>query len=329
MDKRTQKQSTAILRVLKDAKKPIGGTRIAKSLNQYGFNLSQRTVRWYLGFTDKAGLTKNFGKSGRMITKAGLEELSKSFVIDKIGLIASKIDELSYKMDFSINSLKGNVILNISTIHTEDYKKSLKQMLLIFKKNLGLGQFVTIGKPGSEIANFSVPKNRTAIGTICSVTVNGILLNAGIPVTSRFGGLLEIRNGEPIRFTQIINYDGSTLDPLEIFIKGKMTSVIKTAQTGNGIIGASLREIPAVAIPEAYKIKKKLDKIGLNGILMIGNPGQPLLDIPIAEGKAGIIVTGGLNPLAAAEESGIETDNVAMGTLFNFNKLTHVSQVKL
>ena len=325
MDIRTQKKITAILQVLRNTKKPLGGTRIAKSIRRYGITMSQRTVRYYLAITDKTGLTKNLGKRGRIITPAGCEELLKSFAIDKIGLIASRIDELSYQTDFSLHNLKGNIILNISTLHKKNINHALQCIQSAFKKQLGMGQFLIIGKPGSQLGNQTIATNQIAIGTICSVTINGILLKAGIPVTSRFGGLLEIRENQPIRFTQIINYDGSTLDPLEIFIKGKMTSVSNVIQTGNGIIGASFREIPAIAIPEAHKLKKKLNSIGLNGILMIGSPGQPLFDIPVSEGKVGIVVTGGLNPIAAIEENGIETKNIAMGTLFPFKELKHFS----
>jgi repressor of nif and glnA expression len=53
----------------------------------------------------------------------------------------------------------------------------------------------------------------------------------------------------------------------------------------------------------------------------VGKPNQPLLDIPVMEGRAGIIVAGGLNPLAAVEESGIRTENLAMGTLLDFSEL--------
>ena len=55
--------------------------------------------------------------------------------------------------------------------------------------------------------------------------------------------------------------------------------------------------------------------------MMIGKPGRPLLDIPVSEGRVGMIVAGGLNPIAAVEESGIATENVAMGSLFEFEQL--------
>jgi hypothetical protein len=140
--------------------------------------------------------------------------------------------------------------------------------------------------------------------------------------------LLEISKGRPVRFTQAINYDGSSIDPLEIFIKGGMTRVNEAVLTGNGRIGASFREIPSVAISRVEKLRKRLDKAGLGGILLIGRPGQPLLDIPVAEGRAGMIVAGGLNPMAAVEESGIVTENLAMGALVEFNNMIPFWELK-
>ena len=58
---------------------------------------------------------------------------------------------------------------------------------------------------------------------------------------------------------------------------------------------------------------------------MVGRPNQPLLDIPVGYGRVGIILAGGLNPLAAAEEIGIETRNRALHTLVDFSHLRDMS----
>ncbi|HUU49686.1 MAG TPA: NrpR regulatory domain-containing protein [Nitrospinota bacterium] len=328
MDIRIERKIIAMLRVLKDARRPLGSTKIAEKIENYGINLSQRTVRYYLAITDRLGLTRNLGRRGREITPAGEEELKSALVIDKVGLIASKIDTISYKLSFSPKTLRGDIILNISLIDKEDFKRSLKYILPVLEKRLGMGEFIVFQEPENQLGEYYVPPLKMAIGTICSVTINGILLNYGIPVRSRFGGLLEMRDGEPLRFTEIISYDGSSLDPLEIFIKGNMTTVNNVVLTGNGLIGASFREIPAVSIAEVNKIRKKLDQIGLGGILIIGKPGQNLLDISVHEGRAGMVVFGGLNPLAAVEEKGIKTQNLAMGTLYEFKKMKHLSSIK-
>jgi len=44
---------------------------------------------------------------------------------------------------------------------------------------------------------------------------------------------------------------------------------------------------------------------GLGGDMAIGEPSEPLLDIHVSEGRVGVILIGGLNPLAVLQEQGI------------------------
>jgi repressor of nif and glnA expression len=328
MDAPSRKKIISILNILHDAGKHLGSTKIAQKLQDTGVELSQRTVRHYLSKTDKDGFTQGFGKKGRIITAKGEEELKSSFVINKVGFVASKIDNLTYQMDFSLRRQCGNIILNISTIDRRELNKVIPKLQQVFRSGLGMGRYAAVISPGEKIGKKIIAESKIGIGTVCSVTINGIFLHEGIHVTSRFGGLLEMHKGRPARFTEIINYDGSSIDPLEVFIKGGMTSVNTAVLTGNGRIGASFREVPAVAIPAVEKIRRRLDKLGLGGILLVGRPGQPLLDIPVAEGRAGMIVAGGLNPIAAVEESGIVTHNIAMGSLYDFKRLVLFWELK-
>jgi repressor of nif and glnA expression len=330
MEINTQRKIIAILKVLSKAGRPLGSTQIGKHLQGFGIDLSHRTVRHYLSITDDLGLTRKFsGRLGRAITPRGEEELHDALVVDKVGLVSSRMDALSYKMTFKLKKRAGLVVLNVSLVDESSLKTCLSVMVPVFEKKLGMGQYLSVAAAGEKIGDFLVPARKAAIGTICSVSINGILIHAGIPVASRFGGLLDIYEGKPYRFTEIIHYDGSSLDPLEIFIKGKMTGVKKAVETGRGRIGASFREIPAVALPQMNRLVKELEKSGLGAVLAVGKPNQPLLDIPVVEGRAGIIVAGGLNPLAAVEESRIQTENLAMGTLLEFEDLVYYNDVRL
>jgi len=60
---------------------------------------------------------------------------------------------------------------------------------------------------------------------------------------------------------------------------------------------------------------------GIGGILLIGSPNQPLLEMPVGLDKVGMIIVGGLNPVAAIEEAGITTVSKAMSTLYKFSDL--------
>jgi repressor of nif and glnA expression len=190
---------------------------------------------------------------------------------------------------------------------------------------LGMGRFWTLARAGAEVAGFRVPPAEVALGTVCAITFNGVLRAAGVPVVSRFGGLLELHDGRPARFTHLIRYDGTTLDPLEIFIKARMTSVRAAAETGNGVIGASFREVPAVALPLVEKTVEQFRRAGLGGLIAIGDPSRPLLDIPVSQDRAGVAIAAGLNPMAAVHESGIPTANHAMARLWRFEALEAIN----
>ncbi len=321
MDIKTKRRTVAILRILQDTPGGLGSERIAKALELAGIELSERAVRNYLAQTDELGWTENLGRRGRRLTARGLSELEGALVVDKVGFIAAKVDTLSYQMDFNLAAREGRVILNISTVGLRDMKSAVGALAGVFRARLGMGRLAVIGFPGDRIGGFTVPPNCGAIGTVCSVSVNGIFLQANIATTSRFGGLLELSEGRPHRFNQIITYDGSSLDPLEIFIRGHMTSVMRAVRDGSGMIGASFREVPAVALPEVRRIVREMDDAGLGGVVAIGGANQPLLDIPVASGRAGIVLSGGLNPVAAVVEAGIPVTSTAMSTLCDYAAL--------
>ena len=147
----------------------------------------------------------------------------------------------------------GTIITNISTIEKGYLVRALEYMNPVFGKKLGMGTRLAIAREGEQLAGVKVPKGMVMLGTVCSVTVNGIMLSERIPVTSRFGGLLEMRDGKPVRFVELIEYRGTTIDPLEFFINANMTRVRECAKTGSGMIGASFREVPSVALDEVRR----------------------------------------------------------------------------
>jgi repressor of nif and glnA expression len=63
-----------------------------------------------------------------------------------------------------------------------------------------------------------------------------------------------------------------------------------------------------------------MDTHGLGGILAIGAPNRPLLDVNVAEGKAGMIVMGGMNPLAAMYESGVPMEIHSLSCLEDISR---------
>ena len=310
----------SILKALQDAEEPIGASRIAERLYSMGLAIRPRTVRFYLLQLDRDGLTQRVSRRrGRTLTERGREELARANVLEKIGFVAAKVDTLGYRMNFCLRKGEGTIISNVGIIHKRDLGRALWAMKPVFEAKLAMGDRLFLAKEGEKIGGFVVPKDTVGIATVCSVTLNGILLSERIPVTSRFGGLVEIRNRQPVRFVELIEYSGTTLDPLEAYIRAGMTQAAECARTGTGIIGASFREVPSAALDVVRRLHRMMEQRGLGGILAIGKPNRPLMEIPVADGRAGLVVIGGLNPVAAVHEAGIRVGLRSLAGLADYS----------
>lgn len=321
------KTMMSILKILEKHQDIVLGSReISKQLKMHGIDLTERTVRYHLRILDERGFTKVFGKEGRKITQKGKQELTQALVSEKVGFIISKIESLSYLMKLNIDKMEGDIILNVSFFPEERLKEALYIMEPVFSSPYVMSDRVVIYKGGEKIGDIIVPEKYIGFGTVCSVTINSIFLKAGIPVTSKFGGVLQIYN-EPLRFTALISYEGSSLDPLEIFIKSRMTDVVNATINSKGNILASFREIPVVSLEKAKELRAYLKEKGISGILIIGKPNQPLLEVPVGMNRAGMVIVGGLNPIAAIEEKGIPTVSKAMSTLYKYSDLVRFKEL--
>jgi repressor of nif and glnA expression len=306
----------------------LGSAVITERLVAMGHDISERTVRFHLLDMDKAGLTENLGRSGRALTQRGLTELDNARGFQRVGILSAKIDQMTYKMDFDLLSKIGTVVLNVSVIEKEELEQSIPLMSSVFKAGYGMGRMMALLKPGEQVGQAAIPEGSVGIGTVCSITVNGVLVSHGIPTVSRFGGLLELREHKPVRFAEFINYDGTTLDPLEIFIRSVMTDYVGATRSGNGLIGASFREVPADSRDQVVDLAQRMDQVGLGAIMLIGWPGRPLLEISVSEGRLGIVVIGGLNPVAILEEKGIRVRRTgALAGLFDYGRLFHYEEL--
>jgi repressor of nif and glnA expression len=325
-----ERKVLAILNTLGDSQQAVGSTIIAKRLKGLGIELSERAVRYHLRLMDERGFTRLVGRrDGRVITDLGQAELKKAMVTHKVGFALSRIEVLSFRTNIDLDKRTGMIPVNISIFRKEDFNKAMKIMKPIFQAGLCVSNLVAVAEEGKSIGDMTVPEGKIALATVCSIVVNGVLLKAGVPIDSKFGGILQIRNRNPLRFIEIINYAGSSLDPTEIFIRANMTSVAEASKDGNGEILANYREIPAICRPLAEEVAVKLKDADLGGILLMGNVSEPVCEIPIEINQVGVILTGGLNPVAAAAEAGIVSESHAMSTTVDYQSLMKVNEVQI
>jgi len=322
-----ERKEKSILKVLSESSEPLGSITIARELKRYGIFLSERAVRYHLKITDKHGYTKPLGRDGRMLTPQGLEELKMALAPEQIGFILEKLELLAFCTTFNPQKRTGQVPINTSLIGKGDFKEALAAMTDVFKAGICVSELVAVASEGETLGSVVIPEGKIGLATVCSVVVNGVLLKAGVPIDSKFGGVLEVRDSRPRRFVAIINYAGTSLDPSEQYIRARMTSAGEVARTGSGKVLANFREISA---PSRAIVEEKvavLSEVGIGGIYALGNTSQPICQVAVGVNRVGMVLLGGLNPIAAAVEAGIEIEGIAESGLIDFQQLTSFWQL--
>ena len=320
MDKR-ERNRTAILNVLRRTPTPASSSRIAQLLAVAGHNLSERTIRLYLNELDEEGLTVSQGKRGRLITEKGLGEIHAAQTFQRVGYLSAKIAQMTYAMDFDLARRTGQVVVNTSLVNPRHLADCIDRVCKVFADGYAMGNRLALLAPGDALGDLTVPPDKIGFCTVCSITLNGVLLKHGIPTVSRFGGLLELRDREPTRFVEMIDYDGTSIDPLEVFIRSRMTNYLGAIRDGNGLIGASYREMPEDARDHVQQLGRQLSAIGLGAFMEVGLPGQPVLEVPANAGRIASVVIGGLNPIAILEEMNYRVNSRALAGLLDYDRL--------
>jgi hypothetical protein len=267
------------------------------------------------------------GRDGRMITPKGLEELRMALAPDQIGFIQEKLELLAFRTTFDPVKRAGLVAINTSLFDRDQFKKALTPMGEAFEAGLCVSSLVAVAFEGEKLGDAVVPSGKVGLATVCSATINGVTLKAGVPIESRFGGVLQVKDSKPRRFTAIINYGGTSLDPSEQYIRAKMTSVRDTVKTGNGSILANFREIPAQSRSIVENCVKALKDAGIGGVYILGNISEPVCQIAVGPNRVGMVLLGGLNPVAAAVEAGIEVENISESGMIDFQELRSFRQL--
>lgn len=317
----TERKVLAILKVLSESSEPLGSITIARELERHGISLSERAVRYHLRITDERGYTQPLGRDGRLLTPQGIEELRSALAPEQVGFILEKLERLAFLTTFDPKKRTGKVPINTSLIDKDKLKKALAAMRDVFKAGFYVTDLVAVASEGEKLGSVVIPSGKMGLATVCSAVINGVLLKSGIPVNSKFGGVLEVKNSKPRRFVALINYAGTSVDPSEQYIHARITSVGEAARTGNGKVLANFREMPALARALAEERIALLKEAGINGVYALGNTSEPVCQISVGLDRVGMILLGGLNPLAAVVEAGVEVENTGESGVIDFEQL--------
>ena len=229
---------------------------------------------------------------------------------EKISLVLSKSLNLIQQVNFDVEKQKGDIIANISYVHRDHIDRALSIMEDTYNDN---PKYIN---PYYKLVDHPENDDLIGIATICSLSIDGILINNGIMSNPTYSGLLELT--EPPLFIDLISYNGTTLDPHKIFLSKNMTSI--TGSDGPDKILASVKEIPYVSRDHAVELLEILNNIGFS-IYKIGKPREFVYNSKVDNYNFGVITGGGLNSIGAVKESGVPIQVKVLEKMMPFEKM--------
>ena len=238
-----------------------------------------------------------------------LKEISKNKE-SNIQFILSKSWNLIQQVNLDIENQNGNIIANISYVNKDDLDEAMKVMEESYEKNM---KYLN---PHYQIISHPEDDKKVGIATICSLSIDGLLIKNGIKSTPKYGGLLELT--EPPLFIDLISYTGSTIDPHKIFIAKDMTAI--TTEMGPKRVLASIKEIPYVSRDHSVYFLDKLSTLGFP-IYKIGKPRELTYNAKAENYNFGVVTGSGLNTIAAIKEKGINIEVKADTKLLPFENM--------
>jgi repressor of nif and glnA expression len=295
---RTERKYIEILRILKEHREPVGAKRLSELMAERGFILSDRAVQYYLSYLDSMGFTEKVGNQGRILTQEGFQETDNALVDDRIGFVISKLERLAYRSTFDPSTGTGDVAYNLSVVPEESLDRIRAAFDEVVKAGCGFFSSYRIIDNDPRI-----PHGSAGIITLCSISMDGVFQRNGIPVKMAYGGRLEIIEGTPKRFVDLIGYRGTTIDPLELFISSGLTTINSYCRTGSGITLANVREIPSSA---ARQVKDTIRQMKQCGFVFPVSMGNQVFNLPHNQYRLSIVAFSGLNFVGNTAEQGFD-----------------------
>lgn len=304
----SERKSIEILRILREHQEPVGAKRLSEIMAERGFVLSDRAVQYYLSYLDDQGFTRKIGNKGRVLTPEGHAEIENALVNERVGYVISKLERLAFKSTLNPETGTGDVSYNLSFVHENDLEQAEKVFTHVVDAGMGFFSKYSVVDNDPRI-----PPDHVGIITVCSITMDGVLQNLGVPVRMAYGGSLHIHDGVAQGFRDLIGYQGTTADPLSLFINARLTSIYRAATTGDGICLANVREIPATAQGLFEDMAENMRELGFVFPVATGSGMLGLLPVPF---RHSIVAFSGMNLIGACVENGIAIESeIGAGTV--------------
>jgi repressor of nif and glnA expression len=222
-----------------------------------------------------------------------------------------------HQVSFDPVKMKGKVITNTSLVEKQYLNETLAVFYDIIQSGLSVSPLIMLGEE----------KGLIKIKTACSLTTCGVLLKSGIPVRPKGGGLIEVIEREPTRFTDMLMYWATTIDPIDVLTSQELTDITGMMRTGNGRILGNLQEAPMLARDKIEEVLDHLTAADFTGVLELAEPNMNVLGVSVERDHVGIALVGGTNLIAAAHECGIDIKHESISGLTDVTEMRHIEEM--
>jgi len=229
----------------------------------------------------------------------------------------ARIENLMHQVSFDPAGMKGKIITNTTRVR----KEALDETLAVFYNTINSGLAV------SPMIKVIEGERRIKIKTACSLTLCAVMLKHGIPVHPKGGGLVEVVEREPTRFTDMLMYWATTVDPIDVLTAQGLMNITGMMRTGNGRILGNLHEAPMLARDKIEDVLEALAQAGFAGVLELGQPNMNVLGVSVERDHVGLALVGGTNLMAAAKECQIDVMHESISDLTDISELKHIEEL--
>ena len=229
----------------------------------------------------------------------------------------ARIENQMQQVSLDPSKMRGNIITNTTLVKKALFEETLKVFHDTIQSGLAVSPFVKVEDEGKFIR----------LKTACSLTFAGVFLKHGIPIRPKGGGIIEVIEREPARFTDMLMYWATTIDPIDILTAQELTDITGMMRTGSGRILGNLQEAPMLARDLIEEVLDKMAEAEFAGVLELGEPNMDVLGISIERDHLGIALVGGTNLVAAAKEIGIELEHESIAGLTELSEMKHIEDL--
>ncbi|MXV60674.1 DUF128 domain-containing protein [Natronorubrum sp. JWXQ-INN-674] len=268
-----------ILRLV-DRHGPIGSIQLVELMQRHGYDIKDRTIRLALSELDDLGLTEKVPGRGRRLTESGRRELGQGDVNGRLEQIRARIATLTSRVTYDPNEDAGVLIASGVYLAEEDVDDALSLVSRLDSLPFGPLPVDFAESAETEPGDYRLlaPSSITLDGVLLAHGINAKLTTAGVlqyePTPSEETSAPADFGGEIVRYVDIINGKGSSIDVITLLIEAGRSDVSSILEEGeSGLLIGDDREFPIHRLEEARDLAIAT-RASLGGVITVQRPRE-------------------------------------------------------